>query len=92
MGEKMFYNCKELTTAIIGGNATQIGDDSFKNCGKLSTVTIGAGVTVIGESAFEYCSSLTTVRYGGTASMWNAISFGSWNEDLSGATVIYEQE
>lgn len=40
-----FYQCRDMTTVIIGDAVTQIGDYAFQDCSGLTSVTIGASVT-----------------------------------------------
>lgn len=56
-----FYDCRGLTSVIIGNGVTSIGNYAFYGCRGLTSVTIGNGVTSIGNYAFAYCSGLTSV-------------------------------
>ena len=64
----------DVTSIVIGGGVTHIGEQAFSSFTGLTTVTIPNNVTSIGTSAFSYCSSLTTVSIGsGVATIGNSI-------------------
>ena len=55
---------RKLTSVIIPGNVTSIGEYAFRNCSSLTRATMGTngnGIASIGKAAFENCSSLTSV-------------------------------
>ncbi len=89
--ESAFYGCTALETADLGG-ATTIGANALRNCTALVSVTLSENLTSIGNYAFKGCDSLATVCYGGTEEQWNAINFGSNNESLRDAEIIFEGE
>ncbi|MCD8089310.1 MAG: leucine-rich repeat protein, partial [Clostridiales bacterium] len=78
-----------LTTVNFLDDVTSIGGSTFKGCTNLSNVTIPDGVTSIGSSAFYNCTNLTDVYYSGSESEWSAISIGTGNECLTGATIHF---
>lgn len=59
IGEKAFYNCRNLSSIELPVTLTQISKEAFKNCSALKSVTIPNNVTTIGESAFADCSAMT---------------------------------
>ncbi|MBR5203503.1 MAG: leucine-rich repeat domain-containing protein, partial [Clostridia bacterium] len=61
IGDKVFYNHKNIKNVSIADSVTAIDDEAFFNCTGLTDVVIGKGVTMIGEFAFEDCSNLKTV-------------------------------
>jgi len=56
-----FSGCTSLTSVIIPGSVTSIGNKTFYGCSRLSSVTIPNSVTSIGQEAFSYCSRLTSI-------------------------------
>ena len=89
IGASAFFVCYRLTSVTIGNSVTTIGDYAFYDCDSLTGVTIPDSVTTIGNYAFASCTSLTDVYYGGTQAQWDAISIGSYNEDLQSATIHF---
>ncbi len=78
-----------LTSVIIPGSVTSIGDSAFSYCANLASITIPSSVTSIGTAAFYGCTSLNDVYYGGSQSQWDAIGIGSYNYNLTNATIHY---
>ncbi len=60
IGEKAFYESK-ITSVIIQGSVTSIGNDAFRGCSTLASVYIPSSVTSIQSNAFYGCSSLASV-------------------------------
>ena len=89
IGNGAFYECQSLASVTIPDGVTTIGDWTFFLCPSLTSVTIPDSVTTIGDYAFIDCSNLTDVFYGGTEAQWKKISIGSYNEDLTDATIHY---
>ena len=50
---------------------------------------IGSGVTAVGADAFARCTKLTDVRVNCTQEQWAAVTVGTGNDYLTGATYIY---
>ncbi len=89
IGDSAFEDCDSLTSVTIPDSVTTIGDYAFYDCNRLTSVTIPDSVTTIGYSAFDECISLTDVYYSGTKEQWNKITIGSYNYELTGATIHY---
>ena len=76
-----------VSTITLGSGIASISNSAFSDCSLLSSVSVPDSVVSIGDNAFSGCSSLTDVYYSGTATEWNAITVGSGNECLIGATI-----
>jgi len=61
LGEKAFYDCKNLINITIPNSVTSIGDNAFGQCVNLASIAIPISVTSIKRSAFYFCTSLTSV-------------------------------
>lgn len=76
----------------ISDSVESIGEYAFYGCSTLINIIIPESMTSIGDYAFRDCSSLETVYYGGTVELWNGISIGTYNENLTNATLYYYSE
>ena len=56
-----FYNCYNLTNAILANGVITIGNFAFQDCTVLPSITIPGTITSIGENAFNGCQDLTSV-------------------------------
>lgn len=65
---------------------TTIGTNAFYATA-LTYVVLPASITSVENQAFYNCNSLTAVYYYGTQEQWNAITIGTSNTPLTGATV-----
>ena len=54
--EKMFQNCKTLSSVTLPKSIRTIGISAFQGCSALSSVTMQDGVTSIGNYAFNQCT------------------------------------
>ena len=63
LGEKTFYQCRQLIAIRLPESITKIGTAAFANSG-LKEITIPDNVTSIGGDAFAYCSQLNKVVIG----------------------------
>ena len=75
IGNKTFYQCRDLTSVTIPNSVTSIGDQAFAICSNLTSVTIGNSVTSIGDHAFYECSSLTSVTIGNSVTSIGEYAF-----------------
>ena len=87
IGEKAFYEYKNLTSVTIPESVTSIGDGAFSHCDSLVSVTIPDSVTSIGKGVFSYCSSLANVTMPdsvtsiGNSAFWNCSNLVSVTVD-----------
>lgn len=89
---RAFEGCTALISITIPGSVTSIGNGAFSDCKSLTSITIPDSVTEIGISAFSGCTSLRTVYYTGSVEDWNKIVFGSVNDDLLDAEIIFNYQ
>ena len=89
IGNSAFSGCSGLTSVTIGTGVTIIRKSAFSECSGLTSITIPADVTIIGNYAFYECYTLITVNYRGSATQWKAINIGSYNNQLTNATIVY---
>ena len=92
IGDMCFYSCAGLTSVIIQDGVTTIGTSAFNYCTKLSWVLIPDSVTTIVSAAFRNLNVLDHVLYTGTQAQWEAMTFGSFNTELTRAARHYEIE
>ena len=87
-----FSNCSSLTNVVIPEGVTNLGWDAFQDCSALTDVTIPESVISIEDACFDGCSNLSNVHYGGSKSKWLKVKIGSDNDNLTSATVLYDNE
>ena len=92
IGDFAFSDCYGLSRITIPDSITHIANGAFSGCDSLSSITIPDSVTSIGDWAFSDCSSLTDVYYSGSEDKWNKISIIFGNEELTNATIHYNQK
>ena len=61
IGNSAFFDCHDLTNAIIPNGVTSIGDWAFFYCTELTNITVPDSVTSIGGWAFSDCTELTSI-------------------------------
>ena len=91
IGESAFEYCGMLEQITIPDSVTTIEIGAFTGCYSLKKVTFGSGVTSIGDFAFGDCF-VSDIYYRGTEESWKAITIGSYNEGLLGATVHFVKD
>lgn len=85
INDMTFYNCKSLTSIVIGDNVTSIGNNVFYGCSSLTSVVIGSGVTSIDNYAFWNCSNLINVTIGNSVA---SIGESAFNDCSSLTSII----
>ena len=80
-----FMACYNLTEVTLGAGLEKINNDVFFECYSLEVVDIMSKIASIGGWAFYDCDMLTTITYVGTDAEWNALDFGSYWDENSGA-------
>ncbi len=77
-----------LTTVIISGGLTSIGDHAFKDCTALKELTVPAGLDCVGTNAspsFEGCVNIQKITFTGSGE-WCTYSTDSAQESYFGYT------
>ena len=63
IGNRAFYECRNLTSIKIPEGVTSIGSEAFRDCSSLTSIQIPKGVTSsIGPYTFSGCSSLRSIE------------------------------
>ena len=84
----LFSGCT-VSSVFLGNYVASIEENAFNNCSNLNKIYIPKNVTEIEKGAFAGCANLTTVEYSGNQSDWNEIYIGTDNENLTNATINY---
>ena len=64
LGKKAFYKCESLTTLVLYGNTTEIGEYKISNFiadSNITEIVIEAPVTLIDDKAFYNCKDLKSI-------------------------------
>lgn len=89
IGERAFFQCRNLKTIKIPDGVTEIGYEAFYNCRSLKEITIPASVMEMHRSIFTDCYSLEKIyvpfKEGEQPSGWK----NDWND--SKAQIIYKE-
>ncbi|MDR1030087.1 MAG: leucine-rich repeat protein [Treponema sp.] len=80
IGEKAFYDCRDLRSITIPSSVTSIGERAFRGCSGLNSITVPSSVTSIGGSAFSGCSGLRSIAIpSSVTSIGDGAFYGCWN-------------
>ncbi len=90
--DSAFYGCTSLTSVTIPNSVTSIDWYVFRGCTSLKSITIPDSVTNIDWFVFYGCTSLSDIYYSGSKQMWNNISIGAGNEELTNANIHFGKE
>ena len=60
IGEKAFYECRDMTSITLPNSIRIIGKEGFRRCSSLTSITIPEGITEIRDDTFRGCESLTS--------------------------------
>ncbi|MBQ6979288.1 MAG: leucine-rich repeat domain-containing protein [Clostridia bacterium] len=87
IGDRAFYNGRNLTSIIIPNSVTSIGDYAFSSCDNLTSITFGktSQLISIGNGAFRNCSSLTSITIPDSVTSIGNSAF-SWCSSLKSIT------
>jgi hypothetical protein len=81
--DKVFENCKNLTSVTIPKDVTTIGNTVFSGCTALTGINIPSGVTTIGVNAFNYCYSLASITVDSGNGAYKSIDGVLFNKDAT---------
>lgn len=62
IGEKAFFNCRELVSVTIPNTVKSIGNSAFEECVSLECVELPDRLVTIGNRAFWCCPSLLSIN------------------------------
>ena len=89
IGEYAFYDCIDLSEAIVPNSITSMGSYAFSGCDGLTSITIPDSVISMEGGVFYSCKQLTDIYYSGTSTQWENISIGSISNDWLKSTTIH---
>ena len=79
-----FKEKPSITSLVLGGEVTSIGNNAFQDCTGLTSVTIPNAVKTIGDYAFWNCSNITSLVIGNAVTSIGTHAFNS----CSGITTV----
>ena len=90
IGEKAFYDCRNIISIEIPNGVTSIGDSAFRLCMQLESIDIPNGVTNIGKDAFSECELLSSIDIPNSVTSIGECAFGrvgnvNYSGSVSGA-------
>ncbi len=92
IGDGAFGGCSSLKSISIPESVTRIGNFAFNECNNLKNITIPNSISNIDFYTFRNCSNLTDVYYSGTKEQWQQITIAEGNENLTNASVHYNNQ
>ncbi len=85
IGEKAFFDCKELTSVSLPSTITKIGEHAFQQCLNLTTINVPPSVIEICEDAFANCLRITKLKLPNSLTTIGRFAF--WNTGISSITI-----
>ncbi len=61
LGNKVFYDCRDLTSVDLPSSITSLGEYCFYNCDGLTSIDLPSSITSLGGHCFDDCDGLTSV-------------------------------
>lgn len=77
LGNNVFYNCRNLSSAVIGDSVESLGEQTFYQCTSLTSVVIGDSVKGIESLDFYGCESLPSIVLGDSIEYINSNAFNN---------------
>lgn len=71
-----FYECRDITQAVIPSGIKTIGEYAFCGCDRLQTLILNSGLEMIGVGAFKDCAELSEVEIPNTVRTIERDAFG----------------
>lgn len=62
IGNKAFYECKQLKNVLFPSNLSSIGSEAFHSCTLLASINLPSSLISLGTNAFSNCSALATIN------------------------------
>ena len=75
IGDKAFYQCKNIIEVVVPDTVTTIGDGAFAFCENLQKVTLPDGIKAINDGVFSDCVKLTQINIPDTVETIGEIAF-----------------
>ena len=63
IGERVFYECSELTSIEISTSVLSIENGAFSGCSGLTSIELSNDIVSIGDSVFSGCSGLVSIEF-----------------------------
>ena len=63
IGDRAFYDCRNLKNIVIPNSVKEIGDWAFASCKSLTEITIPISITQIGGFIFTDCGKLKRIKF-----------------------------
>ena len=80
VGEKVFYNCRQLVSATLPAELKVVPAQIFSDCVALTTVNWGAAIEKIGAHAFSGCAVLKNITIPATVTEIGDYAFAECKE------------